>query len=398
MSNKDGTAALSSGSTVDDISNDIGLMGISNDKAGVSDSELRSSLKEMTRPEKKCTSCDQKFERIKTDGTSASSDADTTDIVSENISNNVDNKEICANCGKEGANNVCNKCKQVKYCNAACKKKHKTKHKKACERRVAELRDIELFKQPPLHHGDCPICFLRLPFLGTGRKYKTCCGKVICSGCIHAVNRRAGGAGLCPFCRTPSSIASIEEEGGKRLQKRMEVDDAKAINHLGDFYYDGKYGFPQDYAKALELWHRGVEFGCAESMAGIGQAYLFGRGVEQDQKKAMHYWELAAMKGDAGSRHILGLMEQKAGNMDRAVKHYMISVRSGSNTSLKKIQKLYLDGKATKDEYTEALRGYQKYLDEVKSRQRDEAAAFDELYKYIESTTVHSEVMDEADQ
>ena len=122
MSNKDGTAALSSGSTVDDISNDIGLMGISNDKAGVSDSELRSSLKEMTRPEKKCTSCDQKFERIKTDGTSASSDADTTDIVSENISNNVDNKEICANCGKEGANNVCNKCKQVKYCNAAVKR------------------------------------------------------------------------------------------------------------------------------------------------------------------------------------------------------------------------------------------------------------------------------------
>jgi len=33
----------------------------------------------------------------------------------------------CANCGKEGANNVCNKCKQVKYCNAACKKKHRSK-------------------------------------------------------------------------------------------------------------------------------------------------------------------------------------------------------------------------------------------------------------------------------
>ena len=32
---------------------------------------------------------------------------------------------ICANCGKEGSNvnNRCNKCKQVKYCNATCKKK-----------------------------------------------------------------------------------------------------------------------------------------------------------------------------------------------------------------------------------------------------------------------------------
>ena len=31
---------------------------------------------------------------------------------------------VCANCGKEGSNlNICNKCKAVKYCNAACKKK-----------------------------------------------------------------------------------------------------------------------------------------------------------------------------------------------------------------------------------------------------------------------------------
>ena len=33
---------------------------------------------------------------------------------------------VCANCGKEGNDdnmNTCNKCKQVKYCNATCKKK-----------------------------------------------------------------------------------------------------------------------------------------------------------------------------------------------------------------------------------------------------------------------------------
>jgi hypothetical protein len=43
-----------------------------------------------------------------------------------------DRVSICANCGKEGddVNNICNKCKQVKYCNAACKKKHRHKHKK----------------------------------------------------------------------------------------------------------------------------------------------------------------------------------------------------------------------------------------------------------------------------
>jgi len=35
-----------------------------------------------------------------------------------------DGISVCANCGKEDSdiNNICNKCNQAKYCNAACKK------------------------------------------------------------------------------------------------------------------------------------------------------------------------------------------------------------------------------------------------------------------------------------
>ena len=129
--------------------------------------------------EKKCISCEQNLENIKTheiSHNSASSDADTTNISGDIVSG--DEVSICANCGKEGATNSCNKCKMVKYCNAVCKKKHKTKHKKACERRVTELHDIELFKQPPSIKGDCPICYLRIPTHGDGSRYKTCCGKL----------------------------------------------------------------------------------------------------------------------------------------------------------------------------------------------------------------------------
>ena len=62
----------------------------------------------------------------------------------KNVINDTDNIRTitsCANCGKEGGDsmNTCNKCDLVQYCNAACKKKHKTKHKKKCERRAAEL-------------------------------------------------------------------------------------------------------------------------------------------------------------------------------------------------------------------------------------------------------------------
>ena len=71
-------------------------------------------------------------------------------------------------------------------------------------------------------------------------------------------------------------------------------------------------------------------------------------------------------------------------NVERALKHFMIAVEVGDALALENIQKLYSYGMATKDEYTEALRAYQKYLSEVKSPQRDQAAAYSETYKYIE--------------
>ena len=290
------------------------------------------------------------------------------------------NVDVCANCGKEGSDlNICNKCKAAKYCNATCKKKHRTKHKKSCERRVAELHDIELFKLPPPRE-DCPICILLLPSLGTGKKYKTCCGKIVCSGCVHAVEMRDNFVGLCPFCRTPAPDS--EKELVKRIKKRVEVGDATAMFSLGLYYRDGLYGLQQDLHKALELWHRAGELGYAEAYNNIGNAYYNGRGVERDEKKADHYYELAAIGGDEVARHNLGNAEFRAGNWDRALKHYMISAGDGHNNSVKNIQDLYKHGHATKDDYTKALLACQAYLEDVRSEHRDQAAAFYDEYKY----------------
>ena len=316
-----------------------------------------------------------------------------------------DNKEdtsVCANCGKEGddINNVCNKCKQVKYCNAACKKKHRHKHKKDCEehirlaaeknnnelRRVAEKHDEDLFKQPPPKE-DCPICFLRIPSLTSGWKYQLCCGSVICSGCVYAPVYDNQGNEVdddkqneCPFCRfvAPKSV----EEMNNMLMKRSETGDAITIFHQGNYYRDGRHGLPQDYKKALELYHRAGELGYAGAYCNIGNAYHRGRGVEVDKKVASYYFELAAMAGDVYARHNLGTNEALAGNMDRAIKHWMIAVRDGYADSLTLIKETYSRGYATKDDYTAALQLYQTYLGEIKSVHRDKAATADERNRY----------------
>ena len=168
----------------------------------------------------------------------------------------------------------------------------------------------------------------------------------------------------------------------ERTIKRMEVNDAEAINTVGCNYRDGRYGFTQDYDKALELWHRAGELCSAAAYCSIGFAYLQGRGVEVDKKKAIQYWELAAMGGSIVARHNLGSMEMEAGNMHRGLKHWIISVRGGYINSLSSIKVLYSKGHATKDDYTKALQSYQAYLDEIKSDQRDKAAAAREEYRY----------------
>ena len=305
-----------------------------------------------------------------------------------NTSSSENDVSVCANCGKEGSGvtNTCHKCKSVMYCNAACKKKHRKKHKKECERRVAELHDEKLFKQPP-PLDDCPICFIRLPNLGRGIMYMACCGKSICTGCTHApVYDDKGNVvdDVCPFCR--SSPFTSDEEAIERYENRMELNDANAIYSMGCYYSGGEFGLPQNHTKALELWHRAGELGNAESHYILAGAYYTGNmGVERDEEKAKHYLELAAMGGSAKARHDLGAMEGQAGNVDRALKHLMIATKDGVS-SLRNIKNMYKRGQATKDDYATALRSHQAYLDEIKSEQRDEAAAFSDEYKYYESS------------
>jgi len=293
----------------------------------------------------------------------------------------------------------------VKYCNAVCKKVHKKKHKKDCEEHVrletekhdeelriaAELHDKELFKQPPPAE-DCPICFERmpsvLPLLSSAQIYMSCCGKTVCSGCCYAPLYDNQGNEVdnkkCPFCRTPAPFTykKEDEEISIRLKKRLDADDPAAMYNLGCYYRDGQYRYPQNYTKALELWHQAGKFGYSEAYVCIGYAYINGRGAEIDEKKARHYWELAAMSGSVVARYNLGVYEHRADNMNRALKHFMIATRDGCAKSLKEIQDLFSKGHATKDEYTKALCTYQVYLGEIKTDQRDKAAAADDDHRY----------------
>ncbi|KAL7536563.1 hypothetical protein ACHAXR_008266, partial [Thalassiosira sp. AJA248-18] len=260
-------------------------------------------------------------------------------------------------------------CKLVKYCNVTCQKAHRPNHKKECKIRASEIFDEALFKTPP-PKDECPICFLPLPFIEEETIYKSCCGKMICLGCAYGDFHARFTKDNCPFCRAP--LESSDEEEIERLNKRIEVGDAEAMYKLGCNYRAGD-GVPQDFNKALELWHRSAKLGRNESHYDIGTVYFYGEGVEKDVKKAKYHWELAAMGGNVAARHNLGTVEWNTGNMNRAIKHSLISAACGCDNSLKRIQRGFSDGHVTKDDFEKALRAHKECKDEMQSDQRDEA-------------------------
>ena len=121
--------------------------------------------------------------------------------------------DVCASCGIAEIDEIklktCTACKSLRYCSVECQKKHWPHHKRACKKRMAELRDELLFKQPESSWpGDCPICCLPLPIDLEKSSLMTCCSKIICLGCNYANIIRQRGLLIpqepsCAFCREP---------------------------------------------------------------------------------------------------------------------------------------------------------------------------------------------------
>ncbi|EJK60941.1 hypothetical protein THAOC_18637, partial [Thalassiosira oceanica] len=254
-------------------------------------------------------------------------------------------EEVCANCGKEGSDEVklknCTACFLVKYCGVDCQKIHRKQHKKACKERAAELKDEKLYSHGHERaEGDfCPLCLLAIPFpLKVHSSYNACCTKTICKGCYLATERRAL-SDICSFCRTP--ISKTSEEALGRIQKRVAAKDPEAISELGVVHFYGALGLEKDATRAFNLWSEAAELGSITALFKISMAYYRGEGVAQDKAKAIRCWESAAMRGCAESRTMLGCVELENWNFDRAVRHFMISAKMGFKKALDGIKEIF---------------------------------------------------------
>ncbi len=281
--------------------------------------------------------------------------------------------EVCASCGKAAVDDVKLKkcsCTLVKYCSVECQKNHRPQHKKACKKRLAEIRDDRLFTQPDESHlGECPLCYLPLPI--DQKKYGTfsCCCKRICRGCSYANQQREEEQGLeqrCPFCREP--MPKTDEEIEQNLVKRVKTNDPAALFKTGSNCDD-----KGDYEGAFQYWTKAAALENMDAHFNLSLMYQKGKGVEKDEKKKNYHFEEAAIGGHPSARFNLGNHEFRNKRYERAVKHWIIAAKLGCNDALDSVKKLFSVGIVSKEDYAAALRGHQAAVDATKSKQREEA-------------------------
>jgi TPR repeat protein len=302
----------------------------------------------------------------------------------------------CAECGKVEGDDVslktCKACKAVKYCGAACQKKHWSTHKIECKLRVAELRDEALFKDPPAKE-DCPICFLPMPMkfiscvslppatiasvpiydyaeaneelakMGT-EIYYPCCGKTICKGCAYSSYMSVNDK--CPFCNSDRDSKTIEEQV-EEIRRRVEANDAASIYVLANSYRHGFNGLQQDHAKAMELCARAADLGYSTAHNNLAAVYHEGGYLE----KAKFHYEAAAMAGCEASRYNIGLIKAQSGNIEQAVKHWKIAASAGHYKAMFQLNICFEKGLVSRESIDSTLVAYNNSCAEMRSEDRD---------------------------
>ena len=162
--------------------------------------------------------------------------------------------------------------------------------------------------------------------------------------------------------------------------KRVKMNDPAAILQEGIKHYN-----EGDSRSAIEYLTKAAELGIADAHCKLAIMYRHCEGVEKDDGKFIHHMEEAAIGGHPDARHALGIQEwNKNGNIERAVKHWIIAATQGDDKSMKELMAQFRNGYVSKDDLTTTLRAHKAAVDATKSPQRVLAGKIKQIKKEAE--------------
>ena len=246
----------------------------------------------------------------------------------------------------------------------------------------------------PDPQDECVLCCYPLPLKLKEIQYKTCCGEVICHGCIIAqrrtliigtnVKKPIKGSTeeelefktmltsklrvVCPFCRARSSTK--KEELLKRLHTRInKYKDPIAMRILGTYYNEGEYGLSKNPKKAEELLKRSYDLG--DPTAASLLAELYSEHIP-DQARELKYSEEGARRGNCFCMRVLACKADRSGNYKEVKRLSIAAACSGDDQAMYNLMEYF-----PLDDMKTTRHAHKVANDKVKSEPREYAMRYE---------------------
>ena len=220
----------------------------------------------------------------------------------------------------------------------------------AAEHEAARLRrEAEPEPESAREGSRCPVCFEDWD-VNVMNPILACCARHICRSCHAKLH-----GDPCALCRMPWATSSAENLA--RLRRHVENEVPEAIRELGLLYTCGCGGIIiKNRKKAAKLFKRAAELGDAESMSRLGDAYMDGDGVKQDQGKAAQLYRMATDRGSATGQLNLAYVHFQEGEYDEVFHYAMLAAVQGLTDAEGLVGQAYKDGVGAKLDLDEAKR------------------------------------------
>ena len=106
------------------------------------------------------------------------------------------------------------------------------------------------------------------------------------------------------------------------------------MNNLEDILEKAKSAFgAKDYQTAFEIWKSLAEQRNAEAQFNLGRMYSYGRGVKENHKKAVKWYQLAAEQGNAEAQINLDLLLKETENTEAQNNLDLLLEKKGDSAS-----------------------------------------------------------------
>ena len=166
--------------------------------------------------------------------------------------------------------------------------------------------------------------------------------------------------------KNPEEAARWYGKVRAKLEEETKKNETWPWENLGRFYYNG-LGGEQDYAKALECYHKAADLKSGWAMEQIGWCYENGKGVAKDEKQALGWYLKAAEAKQAWSMGQLARMYENGRGVEKdqkkAFEYFLKSAEAGDVWSQNRVGWYFANGNGVKKDYKKALEWYRKAAD-----------------------------------